>query len=71
MYHFGKVIKITFPKWYTYLDEGLQNSRGNCTEPDCLHEWLDCRLQNVLLQEEQGKEPVDCAKKGYTLPPCK
>ncbi len=64
-------IKITFPKWYTYLDEGLQNSRGNCTEPDCLHEWLDCRLQNVLLQEEQGKEPVDCAKKGYTLPPCK
>ena len=62
-------IKITFPKWYTYLDEGLQNKRGDCLKPDCLNGWLSCRLNNVLLVEEQGKEAGDCS--GRKLPPCK
>ncbi len=61
-------IKITFPKWYTYLDEGLQNKRGDCLDPGCLNEWLSCRLDNVLLVEEAGKEAKNCSDR--KLPPC-
>ena len=61
-------IKITFPKWYTYLDEGLQNKRATCLEPSCLNEWLTCRLDNVLLVEDQGKEAKNCTDR--KLPPC-
>ncbi len=62
-------IKITFPKWYTYLDEGLQNKRGDCLDPECLNGWLECRLDNVLLVEEAGKEAKNCTDQN--LPPCK
>ncbi len=61
-------IKITFPKWYTYLDEGLQNKRGDCLDPPCLNEWLTCRLDSVLLVEDEGKEPKNCTDR--KLPPC-
>ncbi len=53
-------VRISFPKTYTYMDEGLRNKRADCREPDALRRFLDCQYANA--GKAEGEKLDTCPK---------
>lgn len=62
-------VRISFPKWYTFLDEGLRNKRSDCRQPEPLKKYLDCALDNAF-RATANEAVADCnqPQKGINLP---